>query len=331
MTVINITITESPIQILAGIPKFITATTNIPATIFYTFDGTEPTIISSVLVGELSLPTSSPTLVVKLFATDGVDSSAIITNTYSQNVTSNRNPRDKITGINATGPTGPDPFPFGDRSPRQPVIFGNTGGITVSDPTVTGIPDGFDGTATGTYSNKTDLSLDQYDIKYSETDSIGQRGNGVGTLPATVTITVPEATSEFSDVNKKLFNPKALVIFQDGRDAPEDPEVSLLNRPYFNLENPELARNGILYNNTAFEGAVTHGTFLRPHFNARENTYTFYYRDSLTNRWIISKEPYNPNANPTGSLSQIVFPRADSGAGRVFKWRLFARRVLDAG
>lgn len=331
MTVINITITESPLQILAGVPKFISATTNIPATIFYTLDGSTPTIQSSVLIGELLLPTNQPSVILKLFATDSLISSPVITNIYKPEISSNRNPYDKITGLSPGG-HGPDPFPFGDHSPSTPIQFGNTGGIIVNDPTVPGIPDGFDGTATGTYANETDKPLEDYKFKYSETDTIGNRGRGVGTLPANVTVIVPPVPPQSSDANKKLFNPKALVIYQDGREESEEPDVSLINRPFFNLENPELARNGITYHNTAFEGSIPHGSMLKPQFNAKENTYTFYYRDSLTNRWIISKEPFIPKSPTIGSLNQVVFSRmGNKGIGRVFKWIPFQRRVLDAG
>ena len=53
MAVITITINESSDQILAGIPKYITLTTNIPATIFYTLDGTTPTTLSDMAVGQI--------------------------------------------------------------------------------------------------------------------------------------------------------------------------------------------------------------------------------------------------------------------------------------
>ena len=332
MAVITITINESSDQILAGIPKYITLTTNIPATIFYTLDGTTPTTLSDMAVGQIELPTNQPSVVLKMFATDGVTTCPIITNTFSHIIVPNRNPRDKITGLSPSGPLGPDPFPFGDHSPIQPVQYGNIGGITIDDPDVVGIPDGFDGTGTGTPSNETDQPLETYSFEYSETDSIGERGHGIGTLPAEVTILIPPAPPQSSDANSALFNPKALVIFQDGTKPPEDPDQSLLNRPFFNLENPEVVRDGITFSTTALEGSVPHGSFLRPHFNPRDNTNTFNYRDSLTNRWIISKEPFKAKNPDLGALYKVVMPvrRQSNGIGKVFKWVPFRRRVLDA-
>jgi hypothetical protein len=333
MAVITITINESSDQVVSGIPKTVILDTNVPATVFYTLDGSVPTVSSTIAVGPIKLPTIQPSVTLKAFATDGVTTSAIITELYSGSIVSDRNARDRIYGLSPEGvPLGqaPDPYPFGDYAPTQPVIYGNTAGIVVDAPGVSGIPDGYDGTATGTPSNYTDLPISSYELEFSDSNSIGERGRGIGTLPAQVTIIIPPPAPEQSKVNSKLFNPKAMVIFQDGRDPPEDPEVSLLNRQFFNLENPETARDGILYGTTAIEGSVPHGSFLRAHFNARENTYTFYYRDSLTNRWIISKEPYMSKDPMAGALYNVVFRKQD-GIAKIFKWIPFSRRVLDAG
>src|SRR3990172_2110984 len=253
MAVINITITESSLQIMFGIPKEISITTNIPSTIFYTLDGTTPTILSSVLVGSLDLPTDIPTITLKLFATNGTDSSAIITKVYKPNIVGNRNPHDKVFGLDIPPSKQQDLFPFGENAPNIPVTFGNTGGITVDDPTIVNIPDGFDGTATGTPSNGTDKPLDQYELKYSESNSRGERGPGVGTLPATVNIRVPVQPPQYSEANSKLFNPRAFVIFQDGTEPPEDPDMPLINRQFFNLQNPENTRDGIQFSILVFK------------------------------------------------------------------------------
>lgn len=48
MSVITITIIESVLQLIPGIPKFVTLETNIASNIFYTLDGTDPTLFSNV-------------------------------------------------------------------------------------------------------------------------------------------------------------------------------------------------------------------------------------------------------------------------------------------
>lgn len=59
MAVISISLTESQDQVLVDIPRSVTLEANIPSTIFYTLDGTTPTITSSIYIDELFLPTNT--------------------------------------------------------------------------------------------------------------------------------------------------------------------------------------------------------------------------------------------------------------------------------
>lgn len=330
MAVITITITESPLQKVAGIPTTIELSTSLPSTVFYTLDGSEPTVTSSVAVGPIQLPTNKNTVTFRAYATDGLNS-GIITESYGTSTVPVRQPHDKVTNIDVNTCTKAT-YPFGSAQPNPDVvgIYGNTGGITIDDPTVVGIPDGYDGTATGTPANETDLPLSSYNQIFSETDAIGQRGAGIGTLPASATIieAAYDDPPEFSNSNSPTFDPRALVIFQDGREEPIDPDIPKINRPYFNLQDQEIVRDGVLLQ-TAPEGLPPTGSALRSQWNPRDNTITFYYFDSSVNRWIISKEPYDPAQNPTGDLSGIVFSsRQPSGVGFVFQWVPFKYRRL---
>lgn len=320
MSVISITITASTLELIAGVPKTVTITTNIPSTVFYTLDGTDPTTSSSVATGPISLPTLN-SVVLKVFATDGTNTSAIITENYGTTLVGDRLPHDKITGIDFLGNQGP---PFGSQVTQGTGRYQGTGGTTVDAPDVTGTPAGFDGTATGTPSSETDLPLADYDFIFSETNSLGERGRGIGTLPANATIIIPPAKVSLKQTgsnnsNNPFFNPRSLVIFQDSREQPYDSNISQLNHTTFNLDDPEKARNGAYYFTSALEGNIAYGSALRSHYNAREQTVTYYYRDSATNRWIISKVPFSPKDPDLFNYSRMVFGR-DSGVGKVFKW-----------
>ena len=59
MAVISISLTESQDQVIVDIPRSVTLEANIPSTIFYTLDGTTPTITSSISIDELFLPTNT--------------------------------------------------------------------------------------------------------------------------------------------------------------------------------------------------------------------------------------------------------------------------------
>jgi len=261
------------------------------------------------------MPTDKARVTLKVFATDGVNSSAVVTEEYGANIVGQRQPHDSVTLVNG-GCASVDLFPFGDSAPTPPYIYGNTVGVIVDDPEVVGYPDGYDGTATGTPAGETDepYNAEHYDIKY-------------GTLPATVTIQVPPAPPEQSDADKKMFSSRAMVIVQDGREPPEDPTISYVNKQFFSLVNAETSRDGAFFRTTAFEGAGTTGSFLKYYYNPRENIYTFYYRDGESNRWIISKEPAAsaPNLN---ALSQMEFPSSGRAGPKVFKWIPFKRSRL---
>lgn len=322
MAVISITIAESTLSKIAGIPSSITVTTNVPATVFFTLDGTTPTTASSVVVNPLELPTNQSSVVFTAFATDGYTTCPVITREFKPNIVGNRTSHDKISDINFIGGAR---FLCSKSTPTELGRYGNISPIkTVDSPEIAGTSSGFDGTATGTSAAETDLPLNQLDIIYSETDSIGQRGTGIGNLPANVTVRVPAAVhpSTSSDANSALFNPKAKVIFQDGREEPFNKNVSQLNRPFFSLEPDETTRDGAHLFRTALEGAVPSGSFLRAHYNPRENTYNMYYMDSTVGRWIISKEPVSFNSNVV-KFDSVVFPSRAGESSKVFKWLPF--------
>lgn len=309
MAVLTLILTESPVQVVAGIPLNVSVSTNLPATIFYTLDGSEPTINSDIYLEPIILPTNAPSATLKVFATDGTNTSTILTKEYySATFGGGRRQYNKIINQDIKPLPGPALFPFGTDAPAPNTKYGKTAGITVDSTSVAGIPDGYDGTATNTHVNETDLPLTSYKMRYSP-----------GTLPAQVSIVVPPAPPQHSNANRKLFNPKALVIIQDGREPPADPDRPILNRQFFFLENPELARDGTNFSTTALDGAVPTGSLVRQHYNPREQTITYYYFDSRSTRWIISKEPYTPKASEF-TLSEIVHPSSESGSKYVYKW-----------
>ncbi len=323
MAVISITITESEIQILAGIPKTVTIETNTPASIFYTFDKTDPTTDSNIYIGALNLPSDSGTVVLKIYATDGVDNSAIITKTYFYDSTGARTPHSKILDLNTYSQNRANSFPFGSEYQPVPVKYGANPGLIVDAPGIPNIPDGYNGA--GQQTSGTDLPLSAYDLLFTTTNAKGERGHGIGTLPYKVTVRpqVPPNTS--SNTNDRFFNPRSLVIYQDSRETPLDPNIIQLNKQFFSSENPETAKSGALLYNTAFDGSQPTGSFLKAHYNPRENTTTYYYFDSSACRWIISIEPCHLKPSAVTNLSQMVFARDSS---KVFKWRPFGSRHL---
>lgn len=334
MVVICVTITQSTEQTVAGIPKYVTLATNIPALIFYTLDGTTPTLFSTQYVGPIFLPIDQPSVTLSVFASNGTDSSPVIVELYETNMVNGdarlpHAPTNVPPGFNLQGL-----YPFGDNPIQPQGIYGNPAdaGQTVYNPAKPSTPTGFDGDGNPTGFTNKPYDLSNYDIVYSTQNAEGESGPLVGNLPATVTTPNdlnpppslgPEETEQFTST----FDPRAFVIFQDfSKEDPNDPPQ--INRQFFSLEDTERARDGNYYYNSGLDAPPVSGSFLRSHYNPRTNEITYYYLDTWTNRWIISTTPYMPTGTFDGNLSQIVFGRNGSGNGMVFEWLEFTRRVL---
>lgn len=329
MSVISITLTESSFQIVAGIPSSIELSTNIPATIFYTIDGTEPTTSSSVYIEAINLPTNENAVTLKVFATDGTNTSDVITNEYKTSYSTARRPHASVSGLDQI--SNQAFYPYGTQDPGGPAKYGNVAGRTMDSPSVVGVTGGYDADGNPTLETDLPYNLENYDIIFTETNSIGERGRGIGTLPAEAILVVPpsqEPPQASSNTASPFFDAKALVIFQNDQDEPYDPEVSKVMRPYFDLTDPEKSRSGAHFYTSAFEGNLPGSSLLRQQFNPKDNTITYYYRDRETNRWIISKTKFVPQRPDLFNYSTIVTSSRQQGAGIVFQWLPFRYRTL---
>lgn len=332
MPVLSVSIEESSAQIVAGIPVFVILETNIPATIFYTLDGSEPTTASDVFTDSLTLSTELSSITLKAFATNGVLTSPVITQTYTSSIIENRTPRDKITGLDTKVTGG---YPFASNTQRGNPRYGNIAGLVVDDPSIDGTPYAFDGA--GGVAAETDVPVDELDLIFSKTNRLGEVGRGIGTLESIGTVILPKPIQESSvpsqgsaETNSAFFNPRALVVFQDSTEEPYDPETTVVNRPYFGLANKQRTRSGQLLYTSASEGNIITGTFVKQYYNPRDGTITYYYRDSDTNRWIISKTNYAPKNSNIGNYARILFGR-DKPTAKVFKWYPLGRGARVPG
>jgi hypothetical protein len=327
MAVISITVIASEQQVVAGIPRTVSISTNIPASIFYTLDGSMPTLFSTMYTGPIFMPTDSLSLTLNIMATNGVDTSLTVSETYVTNMASNTNARLPRSSTDAEAQSNiPSLYPFGTNPIQPNAAFENPAdaGITVNNPDLPSSPTGFDenGDATGFTNEPYDLT--NYSIKYTTTDNIGQTGYGIGSLPASVKIEMETPPPDTTDQNSNMFDPRALVIFQDvSKENPNDPPH--INRIHFSLENSEKSRDGNNFYTTGLDAPPVNGSFLRSHYNPRTNAITYYYLDTWANRWIISTMPYNPNSN-VSNISGATF--VGGGAGKVFEWIPYARRTL---
>lgn len=326
MAVISVSIVQSGEQLSAGIPRIISIFTNIAANIFYTLDGTDPDLYSAIYTGPIEMPSNLNPITLKIFATNGSDSSPIITETYLTNLLDNARLPHSATSA-PSRELVPNKYPYGTPSIQPEGEYLNPGdaGQTVDDPSLPQIPNGYNASGLPDGYSNLPYTTENYKIKYTTTNAEGEYGKGIGTLPATVTVLRPSPPPEETNAYSPLFDPRALVVFQDvSKENPNDPPN--INRQNFTLEPATTLDGSYLYNEGP-DTAVTSGSFVKSHFNPRENTITYYYLDSRVNRWIISKVPYQQKNRDTGNLYNI-FPARNRNMGFVFQWRTFTRRVL---
>jgi|SRR5271166_406916 len=339
MSVIAIIITPSADQTIQGIPNTVAVGTSEPATIFYTLDGTVPDTRSAVYVAPIIMPQSKLVVVLNIFATNGVDSSAIITAEYLGNPLSvlsrvgDRVPHSAVTDVN-NGDMANSLFPFGSAAPRQEFKYLNPGdaGTTVYNEQLPATPNGFDADQMPDgYTNKP-ISYFKFKQVYDTTGPENEVFPGVGNLPAITTVigksSAVDYTQESSSTSDKIFNPKAFVIYQDS--TTEDPtNPVIINKQFFSLENQEIVRDGALLYNSSLENPTVMGSYLKTYYNPRTNMLTSYFYDNTVHKWIMSSSPYQPTNRTTGELYHMVWPRQEGARGKVFEWVNFTRRVLQ--
>lgn len=326
MAVISVTIIESEEQVVSGIPRTVAIETNIPAAIFYTLDGSTPTLFSNQYTSPITLPTDKANVNLSILASNGFDSSPIIIESYMTNMVDGaRLPHAATTA--AAQENIPGLYPFGNPPIQPNAQFLNPAeaGVTVNNPALPSTPTGFDGFGNPTGLTNQPYDLSNYGIKYPSGDF--QNKPVVGMFPYNVMVESPAPPPESTEQFSNLFDPRAFVIFQDStKENPEDPPN--INRMHFSLENSERSRDGNSFYTSGLDAPPVSGNFVKSFHNPRTNMMTYYYFDSWTNKWIISTTPFNNNGPWDGNMAGVVTAGGGTGSRYVFEWLPFARRVL---
>lgn len=323
MAVISLTVTQSSSETISGIPNTITITSNVPTIIFFTLDGTVPNVNSSVYFGPIRLPIHLPSVTLNILASDGTNTSTLITQTFTadlstiDNITAGaRAPQATLANIGNSANSN-SLFPFGTTNPGSNITYTGIGNSnnTIYNEALPAIPNGYN--ADGIPTSFSNEALDVFGSPPAiENKNVTLIGNNSPVHDEKI----------FSSNNDKLFNPKALVIYHDASNT--DPLTpTIINRSQFSLENPESIKDGILLSTHNLNSPTITGSFIKSHYNPNTGTMKTYYRDSSVNRWIISEWQYTPTTPNLNSFSNLVFGR-EPGSRHVYPWLLWQKRTL---
>lgn len=299
MAIITISLTTKGPFLVSGIPGAVEIETNIPAVVFYTLDGSEPNISSSVYIDPIDIPTGEDSIRLRVLAVSGSDS-GILDITFSPDITDLTYPR---RSQNTSLGIAVDAY-------GVPIVLTDGYGVDAYDSIVTPV-------------RSSDYALEDLEIKYSRT---GTDGYGPGTMfvlgPYPEEFWQDDATSEDESSPTRdnvYFNSRSLYIVIDGRDGYDGESVFPINRPWGGAYSPVKYLQGKSF----FQpDPFVSGGLTRYFVNYNTGTIVFYYFSQIENRWIKSIQSFD-----TSKVPQRIGDRRLTGPPIVFKW-IYNRRSM---
>lgn len=266
MSVVTLTFIKSEEEISSGIPERVTIESNIPATIFFTIDGSTPTTDSPIYISSVEFPTGVNSVILKAF---GIDSSNEIGPTLIQTYAPDLTQIDIARFIGSEG------------------LVVDRAGLGED------IPTGFD--ADNQPARFIDADPSEYEFLVSDSD---HQGIGEGLLIRVKPIR-EETNPSFKDDNfepfstpekAEFFNPTARTILIDNR---LENDVKIIPRPYGSLHNIYQEFGGKRLREP--EATYVSGGFVKRFYDARNKVMVGYYFDHNEGRYVknIQELPNN--------------------------------------
>lgn len=268
---ILLTIQEGERQIISGIPEYVTIDSSVPATIFYTLDGSIPDSSSEIYVDKIYLTYTTPSVTLKLKALGIDDESDIVEMEWTTSIPE----RDRIALV---GKEGINILPTGKE-----------------------VVDSLAKDTSGNPQRETSIKFVDLDIKTTTSDRIGQEIPEDSTIPF---IKFPEVKrfekSQISSPDSIDFDPAAKMIIIDGYAGFDKQQIRVINRPHGTMRPTSK-----IYDEKVHYDNMVSGDFVRYMYNPKTKKLVLYYRESLDGRWIISTQKVEalslsltPSGNP---------------------------------
>jgi hypothetical protein len=276
---ISLTIAESEVEFISGIPSYITFSTDVPSTVYYTLDGETPGVNSLIAVGKVYMPTSSRGLTLKAIAISPTDTSVVTTKKYSTDSEDYNGPR-RIgdEGISILPPSG--------------IVLESLS---------------FD--SSGDAAQETAIAFVDLDVKASKvsTDGVWVE-DGKTSVPFVNFPKANDVSDRFtvSTVNDNVeFDPRAKFITIDGSTQAKLDEqvVKIVNRTYSTFGPTSKFYDERLGES---EPLVT-GNYIRSFYDEARQLFVSYYWESLESRWIRSVQRAEGTVSKNGASSRNHF------------------------
>jgi len=298
MAVITITATGLGPQLISGIPQLVGLSTNVPATIFYTLDGSAPTILSNVYISAILMPTNM-SVRLRAWALSGLDRGSLDI-TFSTNSSDLSYPR-RVDG-----------YGMGIVVDAYNVIPVLLDGYKPNAQMVVNVP-----------ARYSDYELSDLQIQFSRTGPGGE-GRGTAIINGPVVGGVPEIDPRASSPNNQnvYFNPRSMYIVIDGRDGYEDQSVYIINRPYGDtMDMVKYLQGKSMYEPDPYVAGGHVKTFYA--IKDGKGIACAYYFNHNETRWVKSIQSFDPSIVPQG-----IGDRRQFGGPLVFKWIYNKRSMI---
>lgn len=286
MTVVTLTFEGSEKEIVSGIPKFMTIESNVPATIYFTLDGSTPTTDSPIYIDTFEMPDNKNTVVLSAFGEDSDgNTSPILTQSFAPD----------ISIVNVTRNVGLEGIVV-DRA------FDDTDNVYNYD-------------ADGNPASVTDFSVENLNLRLLRSEK-GLYGLSDG-VAVEVSVPDPESTQTYRDDGLvpfstpeigELFNPEARFILVDGR---KDNDIHITVKPYGSLHNIYKEFGGKRLLEPAGDAAYISGGQVRRFYDKKNNVMVAYYFDHNEARWVktINELPDSvPGIGASVVQHPLIFP-----------------------